>query len=53
MLNKELTERKYFELINTGHYIDVQNDEGQWVMARVIEKDKKYVWVAYDGWMPK
>jgi hypothetical protein len=49
MQSKELTEKKYFELITTGHYIDVQNAENEWAMARVLEKDKKSLWVAFDG----
>jgi len=25
------------------------NTQSQWQMAKVIEKDKRYIWVTYDG----
>ena len=53
MQTKEAIQKKYFQLITSGHYIDVQNNESQWVMARVVDKDKKFIYVAYDGEMNK
>lgn len=32
-----------------GHYLDVRNSENEWKLARIVERDKKYVLVAYDG----
>lgn len=32
-----------------GNYIDVKYTENEWKVARVIERDKRYALVAFDG----
>jgi len=32
-----------------GHYLDVRNSENEWKLAKIMERDKKYVLIAYDG----
>ena len=36
-----------------GHYIDVQTVDSEWKIARVVDKDKRYMYVKYDGWLNK
>jgi hypothetical protein len=53
MINKESAEKKYMELVMPGHYIDVQSNELEWKIARVVEKDKRCFFVSYDGWLSR
>jgi hypothetical protein len=33
-----------------GHYLDVRFDETNWKIAKVVDKDKRYLYVSFDGY---
>lgn len=48
-MNQEAIEKGYFETLTAGHYIDVRYSDKEWKIARIIDRDKRYATIAYDG----
>ena len=48
-MSQDAIEKNYYESIMAGHYIDVRYAENDWRMAKVIERDKRYGVIIFDG----
>lgn len=49
-MNSQLDQlqKKYFEELPKGYFVDVKVSENEWKVGRVMEKDNKYMVVSYD-----
>lgn len=48
-MNQDLIEKNYYEQLMVGHYVDVRYSEHEWKIAKIIDKDKRYAVVSFEG----
>jgi tRNA U34 2-thiouridine synthase MnmA/TrmU len=48
-MNQDLIEKNYYEQLIVGHYIDAKYSEQEWKMGKLIDKDKKYAVISFEG----
>jgi len=52
MQSQENIEKAFFEQLQPGDYIDAKCGEDDWKLAKVIDRENKYVSLIYDGCPP-
>ena len=48
-MNQEAIEKSYYEQLMPGHYLDVRISEAEWKLAKIKDKDNRYISISYDG----
>lgn len=48
--NQDMLEKGFFEQLHPGDFVDVKNSDSEWKLAKVIDKDNKYLSVMFDGY---
>lgn len=52
--SQEALERNFFEQVKSGDYVDVKHQQqGEWKLAKVIDKENKYMSIIFDGYPPE
>lgn len=50
MQSQDMLQKSFFDQLRPGDFIDVKNTQGNWKLAKVIDKDNKYLSVIFDGY---
>lgn len=48
-MNQDLIEKNYYEQLMVGQYLEAKYSEQEWKICKLIDKDKKYAVVSFEG----
>jgi hypothetical protein len=48
-MSQDIIEKNYYESLMAGHYFDVRVGDSEWKLAKIVDREKRYAVVIYDG----